>query len=234
MRPACKVTRRSSVAASRVLCVTIRKPQPLRATRSRAKRQHLVGGVLVEIAGRLVGEQQQRLWRQRAADRDALLLPAGQLLRIAPREIAEPEPLHQFAVPGRIVPPGEARLEFQIVLDRQARDQIELLEHEAQLIAPQRRAAGIVESGERHPAEPDVAAVGRIQPRDQMQQRALAAAAFAGQRHALGGRDAQIHPAQHGDRLVRRAVALGEIFDFEHVYSGFWYFSTNSSTGIFG
>ena len=34
--PACRLTWRSSVAASRALCVTIRKPQPLRLTRSRA------------------------------------------------------------------------------------------------------------------------------------------------------------------------------------------------------
>ena len=36
-------------------------------------------GPAVEIAGRLVGEQQVRLVRERARDRDALLLAAGQL-----------------------------------------------------------------------------------------------------------------------------------------------------------
>jgi hypothetical protein len=37
----------------------------------------LLGGVGVELAGWLVGEQQPRLARQRAGDRDALLLTAG-------------------------------------------------------------------------------------------------------------------------------------------------------------
>ena len=70
--------------------------------------QHLVGSVLVQIAGRLVGEQQQRLRRQRAADRDALLLAAGQLLGIAFQELLEPKALDQFIMPGRIVAAGDA------------------------------------------------------------------------------------------------------------------------------
>ena len=107
------------------------------------QRQHVVGGRLVEIAGRLVGEQQQRLYRQRAADRDPLLLAAGQLLGIALQQAAEPEPLHQFGMPGRIVTAGDAGLEREIVLDIQARDQVELLKHQAEPIAPQRRPAGI-------------------------------------------------------------------------------------------
>lgn len=39
--------------------------------------EHRVGGVLVEVAGRLVGEHQRRLVGERAGDRDALLLTAG-------------------------------------------------------------------------------------------------------------------------------------------------------------
>ena len=141
--PACSVTWRSSVAASRAECVTIRKPQPERATRSRASRQHLVGGRLIEIAGRLVREQQFRLDRQRAADRDPLLLPARQLLGIAFEQIAEAQPLHQLRMPGRIMPVGDARLEGEVVVDGKTRDQVELLEHQPEPVAPQLRAAGI-------------------------------------------------------------------------------------------
>ena len=38
-----------------------------------------IGGMLVEIAGRLVGEHQRRLVGERPGDRDALLLPAREL-----------------------------------------------------------------------------------------------------------------------------------------------------------
>ena len=48
-------------------------------------------GRLVEIAGRLVGDQDRRIGRQRAGERDALLLAAGQLRRIMVRA-ARPSP----------------------------------------------------------------------------------------------------------------------------------------------
>ena len=37
----------------------------------------LTAGRLVEIAGRLVGDENRRMWRERARQRDALLLAAG-------------------------------------------------------------------------------------------------------------------------------------------------------------
>ena len=40
--------------------------------------QHLVGGLAVEVAGRLVADQQGRIGDQRAGDGDALRLAAGQ------------------------------------------------------------------------------------------------------------------------------------------------------------
>ena len=54
------------------------------------QRDHLRAGVRVELARRLVGEQERRAVRQRARDRDALLLAAGQLRR--PMALASPSP----------------------------------------------------------------------------------------------------------------------------------------------
>ena len=99
---------------------------------------------------------------------------------------------------------GDARLEREIVVDRQARDQVELLKHQAEPVAPQRGAAGIGQLGHQRVVEPDLAAVGGIEAGDQMQQRALAAAGFAGQRDALAGCDVEVHAAQHRDLLRRR------------------------------
>ena len=42
----------------------------------------LEAGPAVEVAGRLVGEQDRRLVEERAGDRDALLLAARQLIRM--------------------------------------------------------------------------------------------------------------------------------------------------------
>ena len=77
------------------------------------------------------------------------------------------------------MPAGETRLEFQIVVDIEARHQVELLEHQAQPVAPQRRAAGIVEFADLGAVEDDAAAVGAVEACDQMQQRALAGTGFA-------------------------------------------------------
>src|ERR671916_708188 len=59
------------------------------------QRQHLVPGLRVEVAGRLVGEQDGRLGDQRAGDRDALLLAAGQLRRTVVAAVVEAHALEQ-------------------------------------------------------------------------------------------------------------------------------------------
>src|SRR3954447_6359024 len=105
--------------------------------------EHAVGGGLVEVAGRLIRKQQERLDRERAPDRNPLLLTAGNLCGVALKQRAKPEPFDELHWPGRIEPAGETRLKREVVRDAQARDQIELLEYESEAVAPQRRALGI-------------------------------------------------------------------------------------------
>ena len=52
---------------------------------------HRVAGRLVEVAGRLVGEDEARAGGERPADGDALLLAAGELLGVAGEEGVEAE-----------------------------------------------------------------------------------------------------------------------------------------------
>ena len=158
------------------------------------ERENVICGRLIEIAGGFVGEQKQRPDRQRAADRDPLLLAAGQLLGIAVQKAAEPQSFHQLGMPGRIVAAGDARLERQVIPHIEARDQIELLKYQTEPVAPQCRQAGIGEIGNGRVGEPDLAAVGAIEARDQMQERTLAAAGFAGQRDPLACRDVRFTP----------------------------------------
>jgi len=159
----------SSVAASRAEWVTIKKPQPVRFTRSRASARTSWRWPRQDCrwARRRAAAA---VYRERAADRDPLLLAAGQLLGIASQQTAEPEPFHQFGMPGGIVTAGNARLEDEVVLDIQARDQVELLKHQTQLVPAQGRAAGIGEIGEGRAGKPDLAAVGAIKAGDQMRQ----------------------------------------------------------------
>jgi len=164
------------------------------------QRQNVIRGRFIEIACRLIREQQQRLDRERAADRDPLLLATGQLLRVALQKIAEPEPFHKLFVPDGIKPAGNPRLEGEVVFDGEARDEVELLEDEAQAIAPQRSPFCVGQGDDIGTIKQNGSAIGGIKPGDEVQQCALAATRFSRQRHALAGFDIKTDTAQHTDR----------------------------------
>ena len=75
------VTRRSMRAARSMLCVATRAASPLALTSCGKGAEHMIGGLRVEIAGRLVRQQHPRAIGDRARDGDALLLAAGQFRR---------------------------------------------------------------------------------------------------------------------------------------------------------
>ena len=56
-----------------------------------------VGRCAVEVAGRFVAEQQERIANQRAGDRGALLLAAGELAGTMIQAVAEADLREQFA-----------------------------------------------------------------------------------------------------------------------------------------
>ena len=110
----------------------------------------LVAGGAVEIAGRLVGEQDRRIVRQRARDRDALLLAARELRRIVMAALGRARPPR--AAPSR-APRGLRHAgdlhRHQDVLERgQRRQQVEELEDEADARAAQPRQRVLVERGD--------------------------------------------------------------------------------------
>ena len=59
----------------------------------------------VQRTERLVQQQHGRLQHESAGQRDALLLPAGQLSRLAPLEPDELDELERLAAPGGAGPP---------------------------------------------------------------------------------------------------------------------------------
>ena len=65
------------------------------AIQQRKQVEDLVGGVAVEVAGRFVADQQRRIGDERARDRDALLLAAGQFARLVARAVREPDDLQR-------------------------------------------------------------------------------------------------------------------------------------------
>ena len=72
---------RSSGVMNRRSWVTTTRVVPRRFLEPAEDRVDLVAGLRVELAGRLVGQDQDRLLDQRPGDRHALLLAAGELVR---------------------------------------------------------------------------------------------------------------------------------------------------------
>ena len=76
--PSRRVWTRSATAAACGSCVTSRTARVAGAAELRQQREDLGAALAVEVAGRLVGEDQSRLVDERACDRDSLSLTAGQ------------------------------------------------------------------------------------------------------------------------------------------------------------
>jgi hypothetical protein len=98
------------------------------------QRHDFLAGVAVEVAGRLVGEDQARLVDQRPGDRDALLLAAGNAVGQRFGILAEADLVEHDArarLPRCLVHAGIDQRQGDIVLQAHARQQVEALEDEA-------------------------------------------------------------------------------------------------------
>ena len=106
------------------------------------QRQNRVGIGLVEISGGLIRQQKRGAHRQRAADRDALLLPTGQGFGHLRQATLQVQPLGYLGRPGWVFDPGEPGLEAQVGANIERSDEVKLLENQPYLAAPKIRAPG--------------------------------------------------------------------------------------------
>ena len=173
-------------------------------------------GPEIEFAGRLVGEQDRVARRQGAGDRHALLFPTRQLVREVTHTLRQS---HAFeGVDGTVVgvgPTGGIGTELDVLEGRQTREQVERLEDEPDLLAPDRRpfslaCAGHIDAG--HPHRPRGRCVERP---DHVQQRGLAAARGTKDDHERGVVDMQADPVDRGDLDVADPVALRHIVQID-------------------
>lgn len=141
----------------------------------------------------------RRRRHQRARDRDALQFAAGKLLGIALPPVTEP---HRIEHLPRTHKRSRARLLLEHKREGDIPCQIEMgqdvkgLEHEADRIPAERRPRGLVERGEIDARHRDFAGIGRVEPRDDVEQGRLANAGFAADRDMLTRREAQIEPLE--------------------------------------
>src|SRR6185436_4342994 len=97
--------------------------------------------------------EDRRVVDERARDRDALLLAAGQLAREVARPAGQAEEVERAPRPRRAVRDG-ARVEerqLHVLEGARAREQVEVLEHEADATAPDAGQRRLVEPGDVDP-----------------------------------------------------------------------------------
>src|SRR5215470_15774753 len=160
---------------------------------------HLLAELEIERAERLVQQQHLRLVDDRAGQRDALALAAGELRRLARAEPGQPYHLqgavHLLAPLG----PGHAA-DAQAVLDvppdRHVREQRVVLEHRVDVAGVGR------DPGHVRPAEQDPAVVRAFEPRDQPQQSGLPRPGRSEQGEELAGAHGQVDAVHRGHAAV--------------------------------
>ena len=128
--------------------------------------EHLVDHLRVERRGRLVEQHRDRVHRQRARDRDALLLAAGELAGKLVLVRDQADAVEQLAgllvgLPSRSRPSTLICASVRFSRDRQVREQLEVLEHHADARA-QLRQVGL-RVADRDAVDGDVALLERLE-----------------------------------------------------------------------
>jgi len=165
---------------------------------------HVLAGLGVDRAERLVHEQDLRVGREGPGDPDPLLHPAGELVRVARGEPFQPDPAQLLT--GALGGLGGGHLpdrqrEHDVVQDGPPREEPERLEHHGAL----RARAGDLPTVDAHGAR-----VRGLEARDDPQQRRLPATARPDDREELVGADVEVDAAEGGDDLLAAAAGPAE------------------------
>ena len=149
---------------------------------------HFLAQLRIERGQRLIEQQHRRLRDQRAAQRDALLLPAGELVRIALAEALQAHVFQRRGDPGADHRGGSLRhleRERDIAFDRHVWKERVALEHHPHRPALRRAPREVFA------VQQDAAAIGEVEAGDHAQQRRLAATRGPEQREELSGLDVE-------------------------------------------
>ncbi|AKT39237.1 uncharacterized protein CMC5_084820 [Chondromyces crocatus] len=163
----------------------------------------------VQVAGGLVREQHRGVGHDRPRDGHALLLPSGQLRRrvpLAPREPHVGQRLQRLRPPlARGDPPVHQR-QLHVLRRGRARQQVEALEHEPQVVPPQQRELIERQRAHLHPPEPVRARRRPIQAAQDVHAGRLARPARPHHGHELPLLDLQAHPGERAHLGVTAPV----------------------------
>src|SRR5450759_1090704 len=182
----------------------------------------LLGRLRVEVSGRLVRQHQLRLVDQRPRDRDALLLPAGELARQVPLPAREThrfeasagslDPILRSVAVGRI---DQGKL--HVLEGRRSGEKVERLENEPDLSVPDVRALVPIEARDVHAVQEVTPGGGAIEATDDVHEGALTRARRPHHRHELARRDREGDAVQGADLDLSHLIDAGQVFDPDDV-----------------
>jgi hypothetical protein len=163
----------------------------------------------VEVGQRLVHQEDRRVADDRAAHRDPLPLPAGQVARLAAQQLGQAERSGgraDPAVPLRLGDAGVLQGEADVLVDGQVRVERVVLEDHGHVSPPGRDVVDHVA------ADADGARRDRLKAGDHAQRGGLAAAGRADEHHELPVGDVQGEPVDGGHAAD---VDLGEVLKLD-------------------
>ncbi len=202
--------RRGNVCAMFSSCVISTSVAPSAAS-SCNRRDHLAPGPRVEVAGRLVGEDDLRALGDRARDRDPLALAARQLRRPVGQPVPEPDTLERGPCGLPAIARRRARVQHagRDVLDRVHRVlEMKALEHEPDLVRAQPRQLDVRQRDDVVAEDLDHAAGRPLERAEHRQHRRLAGARRSDDRDPVTDRDLDRDARQrvHATRILLGGV----------------------------
>ena len=180
---------------------------------------HRPGGAGIQMSGGLVGQQEHGVVDEGAGHGGALLLSAGDLCRILVPDGTDAEDAAQ-AVGGLLHVasglPGDDAGQEDVVPDREAVQQQEVLEHEAQFLVAHCGQGVLVQPGQLLAAQADAARVGGDVAGDAVEQGGLTRAGGAHYGHKFPLCHLQGHALEHLIGGLAYLIAFVQILYREH------------------
>ena len=183
----------------------------------------LLAGGAVEVAGRLVGQENAGRVDQRARDGDALPLSAGELVGPVLDPVAQPHPRERIAGERPALLRAQAGVDqgqLHVVQRRGPWQQVEGLEHESDLLVPDPGQLVVVQLGHPVAVQPVLAAGRAVEAADQVHEGGLARARRAHDGDELVLPDDHVDAAERVHHLAADVVVALQIPGDDHGIPG--------------
>ena len=171
--------------------------------------EDLHAGLVVEVAGGFVGDEDRVARRQRSGDGHSLLLPAGQLSRVVQPPVREPYLGERCfgRLSGATAVTGDLHRALHVLDRGERREQVERLEDERDGVTTKLEQLGSAGAGHRLPGDRHHPVGRHVERTDQVEQGGLAAPRGTEHDDELAGVDLQIDVAQGVHRAPADLVA---------------------------